>query len=84
MIEFLIDNICVMFVGRVFQQSAVPTVLLFSPTCFFIVRDGLHKKNEKELTRPFNFTFRYTDDVLSLNNSNLVILLIASIPLRMK
>ena len=27
------------------------------------------KKNEKKLARSFNFTFRYIDDVLSLNNS---------------
>jgi hypothetical protein len=29
---------------------------------------GLHKKNEKKLARSFHFTFRYIDDVLSLNN----------------
>ena len=29
----------------------------------------LLKKNEKKLARSFNFKFRYTDDVLSLNNS---------------
>ena len=29
----------------------------------------LLKKNEKKLVRSFNFTFRYIDDVLSLNNS---------------
>jgi hypothetical protein len=76
MLEFLIDNIFVMFGGRVFQQSAylwVPTVL-FPPTCSFIrMRQtsymGLFKKNEKKLARSFNFTFRYIDDVLSLNNS---------------
>jgi len=37
------------------------------------VWDRLHtrasKKNEKKLARSFNFTFRYIDDVLSLNNS---------------
>jgi hypothetical protein len=27
------------------------------------------KKNEKKPARSFNFTFRYIDDVLSLNNS---------------
>jgi hypothetical protein len=32
---------------------------------------GLLKKNERKLTRSFNFTFRYIDDVLSLNNSRL-------------
>ena len=31
--------------------------------------DGLLTKNEKKLGRPFNCTFRYIDDVLSLNNS---------------
>jgi hypothetical protein len=30
---------------------------------------GLLKKNEKKLARSFNFTFRYIDDVISLNNS---------------
>ena len=32
---------------------------------------GLLKKNGKRLARSFNFTFRYIDDVLSLNNSRL-------------
>jgi len=30
---------------------------------------GRLKKNEKKLAQSFNFTFRYIDDVLSLNNS---------------
>jgi len=30
---------------------------------------GLLQKNEKKLARSFNFTFRYIDYVLSLNNS---------------
>ena len=30
---------------------------------------GLLKKNDKKLFRSFNFTFRYKDDVFSLNNS---------------
>jgi hypothetical protein len=29
----------------------------------------LLNKNEKKLPRSFNFTFRYIDDVLSINNS---------------
>jgi hypothetical protein len=33
------------------------------------VIQGLLKKNEKKLARFFNFTFRYIDGVLSLNNS---------------
>ena len=72
MLELLIDNIFVIFDGRVFEQSAciwVQPVLLFSPTCSFIKR--LLKKPEKNLARSFNFMFRYilVDDVLSLNNS---------------
>jgi len=34
----------------------------------FTVNSG-HKKNKKKLARSFNFTFRYIDDVLSINNS---------------
>jgi hypothetical protein len=32
---------------------------------------GFSRKNEKKLARSFNFTFRYIDDVLSLNNYRL-------------
>jgi len=37
----------------------------------FLIRlhTGLLKKNENKLAQSFNFTFRYIDDVLSLNNS---------------
>jgi hypothetical protein len=42
-------------------------LFLYSYEADFI--QGLLKKNEKKLTRSFNFTFRYIDDVLSLNNS---------------
>ena len=45
---------------------------------------GHLKKNEKKLARSFYFTFCYMDDVLSLNNSGLMILLTASIPLTLK
>jgi len=49
-------------------------VLLFSPICSFIHTKqtsyrGFSTKNEKKLSRSFNLTFRYIDDVLSLNNS---------------
>ena len=74
MLEFLIDNIFVMFSGRVFQQAVgtscallLADLFLYSYEADFI--QGLLKKNEKKLTRSFNFTFRYIDDVLSLNNS---------------
>jgi hypothetical protein len=42
-------------------------LFLYSYGADFI--QGLLKKNEKKLARSFNFTFRYIDDVLSLNNS---------------
>ena len=44
----------------------------------------LLKQNEHKLARSFSFTFRYIDDVLSLTNSELVIMLIASIQLNLK
>ena len=77
MLEFVIDNIFAMFDGRVLQQTVgihigtnCPPLLVdlffYSYETNFI--QGLLKKNEKKLTRFFNFTFRYIDDVLSLNN----------------
>jgi hypothetical protein len=42
-------------------------LFLYSYEADFI--QGLIKKNQKKLARSFNFTFRYIDDVLSLNNS---------------
>jgi hypothetical protein len=60
------------------RQSAflrVPTVFVFSRTNSIIrmkqtsYRGLLLKKNKKSLAQTFNFTFRYIDDVLSLNNS---------------
>ena len=78
MLEFLIDNIFVIFGGRVFQQTVgIPMGTQCAPLLadlFVYWHDadfiqGLLKKNEKKLARSFNFTFRYIDDVLSLNNS---------------
>ena len=42
-------------------------LFLYSHEADFI--RGLLKKNGKKLARSFNFTFRYIDDFLSLNNS---------------
>jgi hypothetical protein len=76
--EFLMDNIFVMFGGRVFQQTGgIPMgancVLLLTDTFLYSYEadfiQGLLKKNGKKLARSFNFTFHYMDDVLSLNNS---------------
>ena len=88
MLAILIDNIFAMFGERVLQRTVgipmgtncaplLADLFLYSYKADFI--QVFLKKNEKKLTRSFNFTFRYIDDVLSLNN--LVILLIASIPL---
>jgi hypothetical protein len=78
MIEFLIDNTFVIFGGRVFQQTVgipmgtncaplLADLFLYSYEADFI--QVLLKKKEKKLARSFNFTVRYIDDVLSLNNS---------------
>ena len=78
MLELLIDNIFVMFGGRVFQQTVGITMgtncaplladlFLYSNEADFI--QWLLKKNEKKLARSLNFTFRYIDDVLSLYKS---------------
>ena len=78
MLEFFIENTFAMLSGRVFQQTIgipmstnctplLPDLFLYSYDVDFI--QGLLKKNEKKLARFFNFTFRYIDDVLSLNNS---------------
>ena len=69
-----------MFGGHVFQQrigiplgtncaSILADLLLYSSQADFI--QGLLQKNEKKLTRSFNFTFRHIDDAFSLNNSKL-------------
>jgi hypothetical protein len=78
--KFVIDNIhvFVIFGERVFQQTVgilmgtscaplLADLFLYSYEADFI--QGLLKKNEKKLARSFNFTFRYVDDVLSLNTS---------------
>jgi hypothetical protein len=78
MLEFLFDNIVVMLGGPIFQQTAgiplgtncaplLADLFLYSYEADFI--QGFLKKNEKKLARSFNFTFRYIDGVLSLNNS---------------
>ena len=66
-----------MFCGRVFQTVCIPmsTNCANLPTDVFLysheadIIQGLLKKNQKKLAQSFNFRFRYTDDVLSLNNS---------------
>jgi hypothetical protein len=77
MLEILIDTILDMLGGRVFQQTVgIPMstncapilvdLFLYSYETDFI--QGILNKNKKKLARSFNFTFRYIDDVLLLNN----------------
>jgi len=67
-----------MFGGPVFQQTVgipmgtncpPPLDDLFLYSFETDILQGLLKKNKEKLTLSFNFTFRYIDDVLSLNNS---------------
>ena len=74
MLEFLIDNIFAMFGGRVFQQTYGYKLCSSSRRLVpLFVRGRLHtgasQEKRQEASRSFNFTFRYIDDVLSLNNS---------------
>ena len=77
MLEFLFDNISVIFGGRFLQQTVgihqctncaplLAELFLYSYEADFI--QGLLKKNEKKLARSFNFSFRYIYDVLLLIN----------------
>ena len=79
MLEFLIDNIFVEFGGQIFQQTiGIPMgtncaplladLFLYSYEAEFI--QMLQRQGQKKLASSFNFTYRYIDDVLSLNNSN--------------
>jgi hypothetical protein len=78
MLEFLIDNICVSFGGTLFQQvfgipmgtNYVPLLadlFLYSYESEFL--QNLVKDKKIHEARAFNFTYRYIDDVLSINNS---------------
>ena len=78
MLDFLIDNIFVTFGGHVFQQTVG---ISMGTNCASLLADlfryyykadfiqELLRKKDKKLAISFNFTFRYIDDVLSLNNS---------------
>jgi hypothetical protein len=79
MLKFLIDNIYLIVGGQVFQQSVVipmstncapllVDLFLYSYEAEFIQK-LLHEK-KKSLAVAFNSTFRYIDDVLSINNNN--------------
>ena len=75
---FLIDNLVVLFGGRVFQQ---PIGITMGTHCYPLLSDlflhaykadflqGLLKNKNGKLTQTFNSSFRYINDVPSLNNS---------------
>ena len=79
MLEFLVDNIFVVFGGQVFQQIVgipmgtncaplLADIFLYSYEAEFI--QSLLSTGRKHLASQFSFTYRYIDDVLSINNPN--------------
>ena len=77
MLEFLVDNIFVVFAGKFFQQIVgipmgtncaplLADIFLYSYEAEFI--QSLLSTGRKQLASRFNFTYRYIDDVLSINN----------------
>jgi hypothetical protein len=77
MLEFLIDDIFVSFGGALFQQVVgipmgancaplLADLLLYSYESEFL--QNLVKDKKIHEARAFNFTYRYIDDVLSINN----------------
>jgi hypothetical protein len=78
MLEFLIDNICVSFGGTLFQQVVdIPLGTNCAPLLddLFLysyeseILQKLVKDKKIHEARAFNFSYRYIDDVLSINNS---------------
>ena len=78
MLEVLIDNIFVSFGGTLFQQvvgipmgtncaTLLADLFLYSYESEFLQK--LVKGKKIHEARAFNFTYRYIDDVLSINNS---------------
>ncbi|KAJ8314953.1 hypothetical protein KUTeg_007103 [Tegillarca granosa] len=77
MLVFLIDNIFVVFGNIIFQQTiGIPVgtncaplladLFLYSYESEFL--QNLVKSGKKTVDKSFNYTYRYIDDVLSLNN----------------
>ena len=77
MLVFLVDNIFVVFAGKVFQQTVgipmgtncaplLADIFLYSYEADFI--QSLLSTGKKHLASRFNLTYRYIDDVLSINN----------------
>ena len=77
MLEFLVDNIFVVFAGKLFQQiigipidtncaPLLADISLYSYQAEFI--QFFLSAGKKRIASQFNFTYRYIDDVLSINN----------------
>ena len=77
MLEFLSDNIFVVFAGKVFQQTVgipmgtnraplLADIFLYSYEADFI--QSFLSTGKKHLASRFNLTYGYIDDVLSINN----------------
>ncbi|KAK3103369.1 hypothetical protein FSP39_018776 [Pinctada imbricata] len=77
MLNFLIDNIFVVFGGKVFRQIVgipmgtncaplLADIFLYSYEAEFI--QSLVSEGKRYLASDFNFTYRYIDDVLSINH----------------
>ena len=90
MLEFLDDNIFVVFAGKFFQQiigipkstncaPLLADIFLYSYEAEFI--QSLLSAGKKRLASQFNFTYRYIVDVLSINNPALRMISIRCIPL---
>ena len=80
MLEFLIDNIFVVVGGQIFQQTVgipmgtncaplLADIFLYSYEAEFI--QSLLSNGKKKLASQFNWTYRYIDDVLSINNPSI-------------
>ena len=77
MLKFLVDNNFVVFVGKVFQQiigipmgtncsPLLADIFFYSYEAEFI--QSLLSAGKKRLASQFNFTYKYINDVLSINN----------------
>ena len=77
MIEFLVDNIYVRFGGQLFRQMVgipmgtncaplLADLFLYSYENEFL--DKLIKEGKRKLTRKFNLSYCYIDDLISFNN----------------
>ena len=78
MIEFLVYNIYVRFAGQLFPTNGwhsygnklcplLADLFLYSYENEFL--DKLTKEGKRKLSRKFNLSYRYTDDLISFNNT---------------